>query len=177
MMKSIWILTIASSAAGGLFFKVSTQILELISVFTLFQTVRASQPDWQFIQNKVPRDQWQVHDICYNSSSCCPARVCHFSGEPVGKLIKQNIVNQYVNIQFRLQNIDLPNTTPERIEALIHLVAEEHDFEEQLKKVGYKPFLACVILFHVKILESDKSDDYSDLEFRWGEEYCHYNRI
>ena len=81
-------------------------------------------------------------------------------------MIKQNILNQYVNFQFRLQNIDLPNTTPERIEALIHLVAEEHDFEEQLKKVGYKPFLACVILFHVKILESDKSDDYSDLEFR-----------
>ena len=69
-------------------------------------------------------------------------------------------------LQFRLQNIDLPNTTPERIEALIHLVSEEHDFEENLKKVGYKPFLACVILFHVKILESDKADDYSDLEFR-----------
>ena len=73
-----------------------------------------------------------------------------------------------VYFQFRLQNIDLPNTTPERIEALIHLVSEEHDFEEQLKKVGYKPFLACVILFHVKILESDKADDYSDLEFRLG---------
>ena len=82
------------------------------------------------------------------------------------KLITQNIIYQYVISQFRLQNIDLPNTTPERIEALIHLVSEEHDFEEQLKKVGYKPFLACVILFHVKILESDKSDDYSDLEFR-----------
>ena len=47
-------------------------------------------------------------------------------------------------------------------------MSEEHDFEEQLKKVGYKPFLACVILFHVKILESDKADDYSDLEFRSG---------
>ena len=33
-------------------------------------------------------------------------------------------------------------------------------------QVGYKPFLACVILFHVKILESDNKDDYSDLEFR-----------
>ena len=32
--------------------------------------------------------------------------------------------------------------------------------------MGYKPFLACVILFHVKILESDNKDDYSDLEFR-----------
>ena len=79
------------------------------------------------------------------------------------------------------QNIDLPETTFERIEALIYLVAEEQKFEEQLKKVsslfnfsqfiffyqvGYKPFLACVILFHVKILESDNKDDYSDLEFR-----------
>ena len=26
--------------------------------------------------------------------------------------------------------------------------------------------MACVILFHVKILESDNKDDYSDLEFR-----------
>lgn len=76
------------------------------------------------------------------------------------------VLPEFVISQFRLQNIDLPTTTPERIEALIHLVSEEHDFEQNLKKVGYKPFLACVILFHVKILESDKSDDYSDLEFR-----------
>ena len=71
------------------------------------------------------------------------------------------------SFQFRLQNIDLPNTTPERIEALIYLVSEEHNFEENLKRVGYKPFLACVTLFHVRILESENADDYSDLEFRW----------
>ena len=86
---------------------------------------------------------------------------------------------EFILSQFRLQNIDLPETTFERIEALIYLVALEQKFEEQLKKVcsfpfscysfhqvGYKPFLACVILFHVKILESDNKDDYSDLEFR-----------
>ena len=50
------------------------------------------------------------------------------------KIDQAKYLNQYVNSQFRLQNIDLPNTTPERIEALIHLVSEEHDFEEQLKK-------------------------------------------
>ena len=33
------------------------------------------------------------------------------------------------------QNIDLPETTFERIEALIYLVAEEQKFEDQLKKV------------------------------------------
>ena len=49
---------------------------------------------------------------------------------------------------------------------MIHLVSEEHNFEENLKRVGYKPFLACVILFHVRILESENADDYSDLEFR-----------
>ena len=76
------------------------------------------------------------------------------------------VMPEFVLSQFRLQNVDLPDTTFERIEALIYLVAEEHEFEENLKKVGYKPFLACVILFHVKILESDKKDDYSDLEFR-----------
>ena len=36
---------------------------------------------------------------------------------------------------FFPQNIDLPETTFERIEALIYLVAEEQKFEEQLKKV------------------------------------------
>ena len=81
--------------------------------------------------------------------------------------IPRNVVlPEFVLSQFRLQSIDLPNTTAERIEALIYLVAEEHEFEENLKRTGYKPFLACVILFHVKILESDKKDDYSDLEFR-----------
>ena len=42
---------------------------------------------------------------------------------------------EFILSQFRLQNIDLPETTFERIEALIYLVAEEQKFEEQLKKV------------------------------------------
>ena len=68
--------------------------------------------------------------------------------------------------RFKLQNIDLPSTTMERIEALIYLVAEDFQLEDMLKKVGYKSFLACVFLFHVRILETDQRDDYSDLELR-----------
>ena len=54
----------------------------------------------------------------------------------------------------------------ERIEALIYLVADDFQLEEKLKKVGYRSFLACVFLFHVRILETDSRDDYSDLELR-----------
>jgi hypothetical protein len=45
-------------------------------------------------------------------------------------------------------------------------VADDFQLEEKLKKVGYKSFLACVFLFHVRILETDSRDDYSDLELR-----------
>ena len=38
---------------------------------------------------------------------------------------------------------------------------------EKLKKVqGFQTFLACALLFHVKILESERGEDYSDLELR-----------
>ena len=71
-----------------------------------------------------------------------------------------------IMVKFRLQNIDLPQTTMEKIEALLFLVSEEFNINESLKKVGYRSFLACAILFHVKMLESDNCNDYSDLELR-----------
>ena len=54
----------------------------------------------------------------------------------------------------------------DRVETLIHLVADEFNIAEKLKRPGFKSFLACATLFHVKILETDKADDYSDLELR-----------
>jgi len=48
---------------------------------------------------------------------------------------------EFVLSQFRLQNIDLPETTFERIEALIYLVAEEQKFEENLKRVRHVFFI------------------------------------
>ena len=69
-------------------------------------------------------------------------------------------------VKFRLQNVDIPQTTMEKIESLLYLVAEEFHINQSLTKVGYRSFLACTILFHVKMLETDKSNDYSDLELR-----------
>ena len=71
-----------------------------------------------------------------------------------------------IMVKFRLQNIDLPTTTIDRVEALLYLVADEFNINENLKKVGYKSFLACVLLFHVKVLETERCEDYSDLELR-----------
>ena len=69
-------------------------------------------------------------------------------------------------VKYKVQNIDLPESTIEQIEALLYHVAEEFSINDRLKKVGYRSFLACAILFHVKILETDKKDNYSDLELR-----------
>ena len=46
------------------------------------------------------------------------------------------------------------------------MINEEIQIEKQLKVLGFQSFFGCVLLFHVKILETDRGDDYSDLEFR-----------
>jgi len=68
--------------------------------------------------------------------------------------------------RFKLQHIDLPVTTLERIESLIYLISTDHNIEENLKKPAYKSFLACIMLNHVRTLQTDRRDDYSDLELR-----------
>ena len=37
---------------------------------------------------------------------------------------------------------------------------------EKLKSHAFQTFLACALLFHVKILETESGSDYSDLELR-----------
>ena len=142
---------------------------------SLDHLARVAQPAGKPLQDEVPKDVGEVHDLRHHSSWGRSARVHPQSVQTPGS------IDIFSTVIVFPQNIDLPETTFERIEALIYLVAEEQKFEEQLKKVcslfnfsqfiffyqvGYKPFLACVILFHVKILESDNKDDYSDLEFR-----------
>ena len=43
---------------------------------------------------------------------------------------------------------------------------EEMKISEKLKSHAFQTFLACALLFHVKILETESGSDYSDLELR-----------
>ena len=48
----------------------------------------------------------------------------------------------------------------------IYNINEWIKVSNKLKSPGFQTFLACVLLFHVKILETEQGEDYSDLEFK-----------
>ena len=88
-----------------------------------------AQPTGEPLQVEVPEDVGEVHDLCHHPSWGCPSRV-HPQPVPTSGIFE--ILCGKTEFP---QNIDLPETTFERIEALIYLVAEEQKFEDQLKKV------------------------------------------
>ena len=88
-----------------------------------------AQPAGQPVQDEVSQDVGEVHDLRHHPTWGCTSRV-----HPQSVSASGDFESEIVLTKCR-QNIDLPETTFERIEALIYLVAEEQKFEEQLKKV------------------------------------------
>ena len=88
-----------------------------------------AQPAGQLVQDEVSQDVGEVHDLRHHPTWGCPSGVHPQSVSASGDFEREIILTKC------RQNIDLPETTFERIEALIYLVAEEQKFEEQLKKV------------------------------------------